>query len=229
MTQLTSVVDKNAKSETTAASVEEPREATASHADPGARKHSVVNSALRRGRDAGDSSIKVRTVVAGVVAVAMAVTIGVLGWQLHSKTGELTGINDHAAQVAHAEQVALDYSAGAAEMNFQDLASWRGRLVHGTSPELSNRLTQAANSMEQIITPLQWVSTAQPVAAKVRSEANGVYSVDCFVSVLTKNSQAPEGIQSTATYQLSVDSRNGWNLTDIGGVGAPFGGAQPPR
>jgi Mce-associated membrane protein len=72
--------------------------------------------------------------------------------------------------------------------------------------------------MEQIITPLQWVSTSTPIAAKVRSESNGIYVVDCFVSVLTKNSQAPEGIQSTATYSLNIDSRNDWVITDVGGI-----------
>ncbi|MEV0364647.1 hypothetical protein ACIBEK_09145 [Nocardia fusca] len=70
---------------------------------------------------------------------------------------------------------------------------------------------------------------AQPVAAKVRSVDNGVYSVDCFVSILTKNSQAPEGIQSTATYQLSLDSRNDWAVTEIGGVGAALEPSAAPR
>ncbi|WP_109529493.1 MULTISPECIES: hypothetical protein [Nocardia] len=184
---------------------------------------------LRRGRDAGDSAIKLKTLVSGVVVLAMAATIGVLGWQLHRESGDLDAIHAAAADSARAEQVALDYATAAAEMNFQDLSTWRTRLTKGTSQELSGRLTQAATSMEQIIIPLQWVSTAKPIAAKVRSVDDGVYSVDCFVSILTKNSQAPEGIQSTATYQLSLDSANNWTISDIGGIGPAFGPTDPPR
>ncbi|MGY4103756.1 hypothetical protein ACW2Q0_29985 [Nocardia sp. R16R-3T] len=179
---------------------------------------SVVDLVVRRGRRAGDSAIKLKTIVSATMAAAVVVAVGVLGWQLHSKSNYLDHLHAGMAAQARAEQVALDYATGAAQMDFHDLASWRGRLTKGTSPELSNRLTQAGTSMEQIITPLQWVSSASPVTAKVISETNGAYSVDCFVSVLTKNSQAPDGIQSTATYNLTVDSHNNWLITDIGGI-----------
>ncbi|MGQ4601581.1 hypothetical protein [Nocardia sp. R6R-6] len=192
-------------------------------------KHSsVVRAAINHGRNAGDSAIKLKTIAAGLLCAVMVAAIAVLGWQLHGKATDLGHVNAAAAERMHAEQVALDYATGAADMNFQDLATWRGRLVKGTTPELSNRLTQAASSMEQIIMPLQWSSTAKPIAAKVRSESNGIYQIDCFVSVLTKNSQAPRGIQSTATYSLSVDSRNAWIITDIGGIDAALG-AKPGK
>ncbi|MFI9408667.1 hypothetical protein [Nocardia gamkensis] len=55
---------------------------------------------------------------------------------------------------------------GAVQMDLRDPAAWKGRLAKGTDPELATRLTQASSSMEQVITPLQWVSTAKPVAAK---------------------------------------------------------------
>ncbi|WP_083883999.1 hypothetical protein [Nocardia higoensis] len=188
---------------------------------------SPLRAALRRGREAGSSAVKVSTLLTGALVLALAATIGVLGWQVHDKSGEIAALDAAAADNAHAEQVALDYATAAAEMNFQDLATWKTRLTEGTSPELTDRLTQAATSMEQIIVPLQWVSTAEPIAAKVRSQDNGVYSVDCFVSILTKNSQAPEGIQSTATYKLSIDSSNNWTISDIGGFGTALGGGAP--
>ncbi|WP_245649514.1 hypothetical protein [Nocardia shimofusensis] len=188
---------------------------------------SPVQRVLRRGRDAGSSAVKVSTLLTGVLVLALAATIGVLGWQVHDKSGELSDMHATATDHAHAEQIALDYATAAAEMNFQDLGTWKAHLTRGTSPELSDRLTQAATSMEQIIVPLQWVSTAEPIAAKVQSEENGVYSVDCFVSILTKNSQAPEGIQSTATYRLGIDSSNNWTISDIGGFGAALGGGAP--
>ncbi|MFC8529230.1 hypothetical protein [Nocardia sp. NPDC057227] len=182
---------------------------------------------MNLGRRAGESAIKVSTLLTGVVILVLVITIAVLGWQWRAAANDIGAAAAAAADTANAEQVALDYATAAAEMNFQDLAAWRTRLVEGTSPELEARLTQAATSMEQIIVPLQWVSTAQPIAAKVHSEDNGVYSVDCFVSITTKNSQAPEGIQSTATYKLSIDRDSNWTITDIGGIGTPLGAGAP--
>ncbi|MEV5651938.1 hypothetical protein AB0L57_27145 [Nocardia sp. NPDC052254] len=202
---------------------------TATSDDAAAEQRSTLAAALNRGRRTGESSIKLKTVAVAVIVILLAVAVAVLGWQLHDKNDRIDAARAERTETAHAEQVALDYATAAAEMNFQDLASWRARLTKGTSPELSNRLTQAAGSMEQIITPLQWVSTAKPVAAKVHTNNNGSYTVDCFVSVLTKNSQAPEGIQSTATYSLTLDSHSNWTITDIGGIGSALGGATPPK
>ncbi|WP_198602140.1 hypothetical protein [Rhodococcus opacus] len=176
----------------------------------------------------GDRVIRVRSFIVALVLLAMIGSIGMLGWQLHAKTDDLNSMRDNANARSHAEQVALDYSTGAAQMDFRDLASWRSRLTSGTSDELADRLTHAASSMEQIITPLQWVATAKPVAAKVVSENNGSYTVTAFVKVLTTNSQAPDGIDSTASYQLTVDGRDNWKISDIGGDDASLGGAGNP-
>jgi Mce-associated membrane protein len=53
--------------------------------------------------------------------------------------------------------------------------------------------------------------------------------VDCFVSVLTKNSQAPDGLQSTATYKMTVDSGNEWKITEISGIDSALDGDTAPR
>ena len=108
-------------------------------------------------------------------------------------------------------------------MDYKDFAAWKVNLVKGTSPELNEKLTKAADSMEQVLAPLQWRSTARPLAAKVRSSAGGIYTVDSFVSVLTKTLQAPEGLQSTATYSVTLDSRNNWQITDVGGIDSALG------
>jgi len=179
---------------------------------------SIIGKAIRRGRGAGNSAITVRTLLVSTLLIALIAGLGVLGWMVNSKSDEVDQLNVRAADGAHAEQVALDYAVGAADMNFQDVSGWRGRLTKGTGPELSNKLSQAASSMDQIITPLQWVSTSTPIAAKVRSVTNGIFVVDCFVSVMTKNTQAPEGIQSTATYSLTIDSGHDWVITDVGGI-----------
>ncbi|WP_280343278.1 hypothetical protein [Nocardia neocaledoniensis] len=178
----------------------------------------------------GGQPVQLRTLVVAAVIGCLVVAFGVVGWQLQSKSNELNDLYATSALHKQVEQVALDYSAGAAEMDFRDLPAWSARLTKGTTPELSNRLSRAAASMEQIITPLQWTSTARPIAAKIVSESNGVFSVSCFVSVLTKNSQAPDGIQSTATYHLSIDSRNNSAITEIGGIDSALPGtatAQP--
>lgn len=117
-----------------------------------------------------------------------------------------------------AEQVALDYAKGAADMNYKDIPGWTKRLTANTSPELTKKLKEAAAAMEQIIVPLQWVSTPTPIAAVTRSEHDGVYVVNCFVSVTTKNAQAPDGIMSTATYTVTVNKNDNWVITDVGGV-----------
>lgn len=160
-----------------------------------------------------------RAVVAAVGVVLVAALV-VVGWLWSDASSERDALLSDAAARAQAEQVALDYAVGAAEMDFRDLDAWRSRLVDGTTPELKDRLSKAATSMEQIIVPLQWSSTAEPITAKAEVGPDGIYTVDCFVSVRTTNAQAPEGIQSTATYRLSMDSDDDWAITEISGVGA---------
>ncbi|MBC2639486.1 MULTISPECIES: hypothetical protein [unclassified Rhodococcus (in: high G+C Gram-positive bacteria)] len=181
-----------------------------------------------RERRAG-RNVPLQSVVIGGLVAVLVVALAVLGWQLRSTTHELDQLHDAAASTQQAERIALDYATGAAEMDFRDLPAWRTRLTAGTSPELSNRLTQAATSMEQIIAPLQWTSTAQPISAKAEPGPDGTYSVDCFVSVLTKNSQAPDGLQSTATYKMTVDSGNEWKITEISGIDSALDGDTAPR
>lgn len=177
-----------------------------------------IDAMVAQGNRIAGSSIQLKTLMISAAVVVLVAVVAVLGWQVHAKSSDLAAVNQQSQDRSHAEQIALDYATGAAEMDFHDLSAWRGRLTKGTTPELSNRLTQAAASMEQIISPLQWTSTAKPIAAKVRSETNGAYSVDCFVNVLTKNSQAPDGINSTATYRLTIDGKHDWKITDIAGI-----------
>ncbi|GAA4484434.1 hypothetical protein GCM10023094_37610 [Rhodococcus olei] len=171
-----------------------------------------------------------RTIAVGVLGTVAVAAIGVGGWKLDDTTNELDAMRADADARSHAEQAALDYATGAAQMDFHDLGAWKSRLTAGTTPQLQQRLTQAATSMEQIVVPLQWTSTAQPIAAKAVDAGNGIYTVDCFVGVFTSNAQAPEGIQSTATYKLSLDSTDNWTITEISGIGPePDRGGPGPR
>jgi hypothetical protein len=168
-------------------------------------------------------SLSVRSLVAGATIVALVAAAAVLGWLYFSARQQLNADATQAANDARAEQIALDYAVNAATMDFKDLQSWRVNLVAGTSPDLNKKLSDAGTSMEQVLVPLQWSSSAQPLVAKVRSNAGGVYVVDSFVSVQTKTVQAPEALQSTATYSTTIDSNHNWQITDVGGIGSAMG------
>lgn len=165
-------------------------------------------------------SVSLRSLVMALVIVLIVGVVGVLTWLYVEAVHKLDTQARETQNNEHAEKVALDYAVNAAEMDVGDLKDWKVKLVAGTSPELGDKLTKAAESMEQILIPLQWSSTARPLVAKVRSEAEGVYVVDSFVSVLTKTMQASDPLQSTATYSVTIDSTNEWQIIDVGGIGA---------
>lgn len=164
-----------------------------------------------------------RTVVIGAVLAVLVLALGGMTWLYFGERSTVQAHIQKTENYQRAEQIALDYAMGAATMNFQDLNTWKDWLRDGTSPDLQEKLTKAADSMQQLLIPLEWNSTSEPLAAKVRSEDAGVYVVDTFVSVLTKTTQAPDNLQSTATYSVTIDSNNDWLITDVGGVGAVAG------
>jgi len=184
----------------------------------------IANDEPKAQRSRLQASISVRTLlVAGLIA-ALVAGIGVMTWLYLGAKRELDEQARAAANTKRAEQIALDYAKNAAAMNYKDLPAWKDKLVAGTSPELKKRLGAAADQMEQILVPLQWDSTARPLAAKVRSEVGGAYVVDAFVSVMTKTAQGPDPLQSTATYSVTIDSNKDWQITDVGGIGAAVEG-----
>ncbi|MFC3778481.1 hypothetical protein [Mycolicibacterium holsaticum] len=168
-------------------------------------------------------SLSVRTLITTAVIVGLAATAGMMAWLYFGARAQLDAQAAQAAATQRAEEVAIDYAVNAAEMDYQDFAAWKVKLVEGTSPELKDKLSKAADSMEQVLAPLQWKSEARPLTAAVRTNTGGIYTVDAFVSVLTKTMQAPDGLQSTATYSITIDSRNNWRITDVGGIDAALG------
>lgn len=168
-------------------------------------------------------SLSVKTLLVSAVVVLLAAGLVVMSWLYFGERAAVEANAQADANRQRAEQVALDYAVSAAAMNFQDLNAWKTNLVKGTTPELSAKLSKAATSMEQLLVPLQWTSTAKPLAAKVRSNTNGAYVIDTFVSVVTKTTQAPDNLQSTATYSITLDANN-WLITDVGGIGAVVAG-----
>ncbi|EHB59146.1 hypothetical protein MycrhDRAFT_1582 [Mycolicibacterium rhodesiae JS60] len=165
-------------------------------------------------------SVSVRGLILTALLVALVVAVASMGWLYFDARQQINALNTQSKDDAHAEKIALDYAVNAATMDFKDLQGWKVKLVAGTSPELNKKLSDAGTSMEQVLVPLEWSSTAKPLVAKVRSSTGGVYVVDSFVSVQTKTVQAPEALQSTATYSTTIDSNNGWQITDVGGIGS---------
>ena len=165
-------------------------------------------------------SFSVRGLLVGALIALLIAAVGTLSWLYVGSRDELARQATQLNNDKHAERVALDYAVSAATMDFKDLQGWKVKLVQGTSSELNKKLSDAAASMEQVLVPLQWSSTARPLVAKVRSNTNGVYVVDSFVSVTTKTVQSPDPLQSTATYSTTIDSNNNWLITDVGGIGS---------
>lgn len=168
-------------------------------------------------------SISVRGLSLGILIVGLVAALAVMAWLYVGANRKVDAQAQQAGDTAHAEQIALDYAVRAAIMNYKDLGPWKQALVQGTTPELSKKLTDASNAMEQILLPLQWSSSAKPLAAKVRSHDKGVYVVDSFVSVMTKTVQAPQDLQSTATYSVTIDPSKDWKISDVGGIGQVVG------
>lgn len=197
-------------------------ESNADHSDetPG---DSAVGK-VKPDRGSKSISLSLRSLVLGGLIVALVAATAIMGWLYFGARQQLSAQASQAANDERAEKIALDYAVNAATMDFNDLQGWKVKLVAGTSPELSKKLSEAGTSMEQLLVPLQWSSTAQPLLAKVRSSAGGIYVVDSFVSVQTKTVQAPEALQSTATYSTTIDSNNNWQITDVGGIGSALGG-----
>ena len=188
----------------------------------GAEPEKVKDDEKRSRRDVS-VSLSLRGLIVGAVIVALVAATAVFGWLYFGVREQVDAQAAKAANDARAEKISLDYAVNAATMDYKDLQAWHVRLVAGTSPELNKKLSDAGASMEQVLVPLQWSSTAKPLVAKVRSDANGVYVVDSFVSVQTKTVQSPEALQSTATYSVTIDSHHDWQITDVGGIGAAAG------
>ncbi len=164
-------------------------------------------------------SVSLHSLVIALVIAGLLGGIGTLGWLYTAAQRRVDSMERQQQNNARAEKISLDYAVRAAEMNFKDINAWKVKLVAGTGPELKEKLTKAAGEMEQILIPLEWTSTAQPIVAKVRSDSDGVYTVDTFVSVMTKTVQGPQPLQSTATYSITIDSNRDWQISDVGGIG----------
>lgn len=198
-------------------------ESESSDLDMGDLKSDSAESAIKSGAKTRTSvprrlSVSARSGVVTIVIACLVGAVSVMSWLYIRAQNQLDTQARRSQDYSRAEKIAVDYAVNAAAMDYHDLSGWKAKLVAGTTPELKGKLTKAATSMEQILIPLHWDSTAEPLVAKVGSETSGVYTVDSFVSVLTKTVQAPDGLQSTAMYSITIDSNKDWQISGVGGV-----------
>ncbi|WP_308015210.1 hypothetical protein [Nocardia coffeae] len=158
--------------------------------------------------------------MSAALAVAGLIAASVLAWSLVSVRHELSDRDHTAADRAHAQQVATDYAVGASTIDFHDLNAWQVKLKAHTAPPLANKFDATAPKLQDILVPLQWTSTANPIGSVVSSDNGGVYKVNVFLNVSSTNAQTPNGAQTTVTYDVTVDGNNNWQITDVGGMDA---------
>lgn len=179
------------------------------------------SGAPHRTDDAGPTrrapSGTLRTVLATVVVVALAV-VSVL---LYLQTRTLNSERHAASDRARAEQIASDYAVKAATMDYRDLTPWLNAVKAGTTPELSKKFDSIVDLMREVITPLRLTSSGKASFARTTSEVNGIYQVKVAVDVSTQNIQAPQGTLSTSTYSVSLDKNRNWVITEAGDPANP--------
>lgn len=163
-------------------------------------------------------SIRVSTVVVGVVIVMLVAAVAVFSALWLSAKSDLSHRDAQAAADQRAEQVATDYAVGASNINFQDVNAWLDKLKANTSPQLGNKFDATAPQLQEILLPLKWTSTAAPIDAVVESENGGIYKVNVFLNVTSTSAQTPAGAQTTVTYNVTIDSNSNWQITDVGGM-----------
>ncbi|MFE9320859.1 hypothetical protein ACIHDR_13520 [Nocardia sp. NPDC052278] len=123
---------------------------------------------------------------------------------------------DRDAEQRQAEQVAIDYAAGASTTDCQDFNAWIGRLEANTTADLAAKFGTTAPKMRDLVTPLRSTSTATPDAAMVMSNKAGVYLVNVYLTVSSTNVQTPGGGMTPVAYKVTVNKSAGWKITDVG-------------
>ncbi|MFI6997478.1 hypothetical protein [Nocardia sp. NPDC050175] len=166
----------------------------------------------------GTVSIRVSTVLHTAVIAALVLAVCALAGFLWSARSDIADRNARAADEQQAERISTDYAVGAATLNYQDINGWVNRLKSNTTPQLANKYDAVGTKLEQILVPLKWTSTATPVSAKVVSEQGDIYKVNVFVNVSSTTAQNPDGMQTVATYNVTLDKNADWKISDVGGI-----------
>ncbi|AUN38807.1 hypothetical protein HWD35_15105 [Tsukamurella tyrosinosolvens] len=119
---------------------------------------------------------------------------------------------------ATARRIACEqYAVGAATFDYRDPAAWRARLVRGTSPELRTQLERSSGGIEQIQQNLKWVAKGRLSGSEVRHVGDDIWKAKCFVAIRSTTTKSPQGLDSVAVYNITIDKNRTWLITDIAG------------
>ena len=200
----------------TSPKTETDTETTASTQTPASTKREA--SAAASASQPRQIAISVRSLALGAALTVLAAATIVFALLWMGARSDVSDRDATASNEKRAEQISLDYAVGAATTDYQKLDEWFATLKKGTTSELAAKFDATSGSLKQILAPLGWKSTAEPITAVTKSENDGVYKVDAFVNVSSTSSQAPNGATTTVTYSITIDSRHDWQITDVGGL-----------
>ncbi|MDV7101544.1 hypothetical protein R4227_15815 [Gordonia amicalis] len=157
------------------------------------------------------------------VAVVLAAVFGIL-WATDGSADELAAVNAKIATETEAEKVAGDYALNVSKVDYQDIDAWRKALETGVTQQLKEKMGTAVDVVAPLLTQMQYVSTAEKLAATVAGSNGNQYVVRVFVDMDSKSRQTPDGVTATASYTITLDKASGWTITDVGGLGAGLPG-----
>jgi len=157
------------------------------------------------------------------IAVVLAVVFGTL-WATNGSDDELAALQTKIATEAEAEKVAGDYALNVSKVDYQDIDAWRTALETGVTQQLKEKMSTAVDVVAPLLTQMQYVSTAEKLAATVAHSDGNQYVVRVFVDMDSKSRQTPDGVTATASYTITLDKASGWTITDVGGLGAGLPG-----
>jgi len=110
-----------------------------------------------------------------------------------------------------------EYAVGAATLDYRTPAVWRANVVRGTSPELRTKIESSSGALEQVQQDLKWVANARLSGAEVRPIGGDVWAARCFVAIHSTTVKSPQGIGSVAVYNITLDKKRNWLITDVTG------------
>lgn len=154
------------------------------------------------------------------VAVIAVIATAVLAVLFARSSSELSSLRTLNADKAAAETVAGDYAVGAATFTHTDLAPWAAALKKGTADELNSRFDVAVQTLTPLIQEVQWVQTAELIAAKtIDVRADRLFVVQVFVATAMTSTQNPGGLNTVTPYTITLDRDANWLITDVAGIG----------
>lgn len=199
------------------ARIEQARREAVAEAESRWRGEHSADYGRRTGLDLRRHPWVTALVAFGVAAVVGVVVLGVLYARSNSDLQDLRAMEQNERT---AESIAGDYAVGAATFDFRDLPAWSAALKTGTAGELNSRFDVAVKTLTPLIQEVQWVQTAELIAAKtVDVRAERQFVVQVFVSTQMTSTQNPGGLNTVTPYTITLDRDDDWLITDVAGIG----------